>query len=157
MVPFFLKKCVGDFFSNFRSAKKNTSQKLHRKGAPLLTVSAWGCCLAIPRPTFSGSGPVFFDFRSSAFRFLGGCFFIFGGAVFWTLRQGCAGHPQKLRFFHHGHFSEIFLAFFFLVRCVLVFGPTFFFLLVGRFFDLGSAGIRMWAPGMFPYGEVSVK
>ena len=74
------------FFPKFRISKKIASQKLHRKGAPLATAAAWGCCLAIPRPTFSGPGPLFFYFRSTAFCFLGGCFYFFGGAVFWTLR-----------------------------------------------------------------------
>ena len=70
---------------------------------------------------------------------------------------GLRGPPTKITIFSSWTFFRK-------VPCLLVFGslffifgPTFFSFLVGRFFDLGSAGIRIWAPGMFPYGEVSVK
>ena len=90
-----------------------------------------------------------FVFWAAAFLFLAGPFFGLCARAARATHKNCD-------FFIMDIFQKFSLPFF-LVRCVLVFGPTFFFLLVGRFFDLGSAGIRMWAPGMFPYGEVSVK
>ena len=158
MVPNFPKNCVGDFFfPKFRISKKITSQKLHRKGAPLATPAAWGCCLAIPRPTFSGSGPVFFLFSLERFSFFGRLFLYFWRGRFLDFALGLRGPPTKITIFSSWTFFRKF-------PCLLVFGPLFFIFgttvfsfLVGRFFDLGSAGIRIWAPGMFPYGEVSVK
>ena len=70
---------------------------------------------------------------------------------------GLRGPPTKITIFSSWTFFRNFPCLLVFGPLFFIFGPTVFSFLVGRFFDLGSAGIRIWAPGMFPYGEVSVK
>ena len=105
-----------------------------------------------------------FSYLAAHFFILGRPFFIFRSPIFWILRWGSAGYPQIFRNFRNAKFGKIFRGFLFWVAWFLFLAGPFFhiwpahFLHLGRtFFDLGSAGSPIWAPGMFPYGEVFVK
>ena len=135
MVPNFPKNCVGDFFfPKFRISKKITSQKLHRRGAPLATAAALGCCLAIPRPTFSGPGQqFFFIFARLLFVFWAAVFIFLAGPFFGLCARAARATHKNYDFFIMDFFHKFSLpfgfwsvVFYFWHDCFFLFGRPFF-------------------------------
>ena len=104
-----------------------------------------------------GSGATVFLFSLDCFLFFGRLFLFFWRGGFLDFALGLRGPPTKITIFSSWTFFRNFSCLLVFGPLFFIFGPTFFSFLVGRFFELGSADIRIWAPGMFPYGEVSVK
>ena len=113
---------------------------------------------------FWGFARLLFHFWSPTFLFWV-VHFLFFASLFFGF---CAGALRDTHKFFEifgmrnlGKFSAVFYfgspGFYFWPAHFFHIWPAHFLYLGRAFFDLGSAGSPIWAPGMFPYGEVFVK